>query len=1250
MHAPLAPSRAPCVDCVNVFLYIDHEERTAMDADGAGPQEASEDDDSDGDTSEPVDVDVDPADAPDVQPVDLGSADSDDEMPEPEPEPARTKADAVFFNDGSMQLGSLLWTETFESSGDGELIMFVTEVKTLDGCLGKGLQKELWLQACSRCQRRGVEKIFMIVRLSPDTLEARGMYSSYTFGIEGDPSKHPYTIDQVDYPEFYSSDHWVTCDFKQELRTSSETTAVRRSRSTYYPPEQVMLSTTVIKLSERLTRGEYVPRSDIFIHHAPSFQNSCGNPRCCRGPVCAGMWFEQEAHRDIVKHHSATDKLKLRHVQPIAGEVEFSYAFMPTQADATVADSAGATGADVAGAHVNGADANGADATDANGADATDANATDARPQRRVRRQAAATAPATATATATATAPTPTLELNSLKVAELKAILDTMGMTTNGKRHELVQRIETARRANAQTPEDGDAAEILLWDARLGRTETDGDGFWQENTDLPSPTDAPPPKWHGFTHLIDADGMLAVRHWRGNVVLPGSNSQHVMAIITADAFTAKNMPQNTTHATTSHLRWVAAGWRGTGHTTTWKAAGGEVIASTTDGDRACRHLLKTAMNQAEAVNLGMAFCGDNYNYSSNFIGPYLTDSKQREEKDPRSGEIRGSRVCFTSHLPPVLINLPRKDGEGVRELIPGFTGKRQGEGKKSRRKVYTLMSVESLWIDIEDRAIVNADCKLLVHHVLTGDGAFLLYGDQISINAALNDPDSNASKKEQQEVCEVVVLELGDTFAGVADKRCSDPGYLEDSQRCNTVDVEENRRLQHMTREPETASGLNSGRPRTNPGTAPAQATEEADRVQTEQAQEVRNDQVQAQPVQGSTKRKAPSRRGGATKRTAGAMPAEAAPVTKEVRRRAALSRDPIAPANEPKWANPHLRGVYNHETFFPKPIDANAPVTSRTLVRMMIVPPKFGERNLPGLWKDVQLNKERKGKCIMHGAMCSGVNNLQYATQAIIDAFENNTGNERDLVQRFYNEPLTEMGLGELALKINADAKPPKIYKQSLNGSAVTRLHEDGMLMRDLDLDSLPVGGVYTSKVLEITRKMLIRLDRRDALQELHRFAKMFKEWSLAMHHGYKMKPTDSDREQFVEHARRYVFLKAFYFGHLIWYDWQLYYTFPFLIYWFGALRFIDQEPIEGRQKMNAEMFKKSFRFANVRLILHLPLISGRIDLTVHSPCCIARWDAPPMSSGLRARKLSKSTKQIRRQRKRAKSNGSLITCWFKH
>ena len=63
----------------------------------------------------------------------------------------------------------------------------------------------------------------------------------------------------------------------------------------------------------------------------------------------------------------------------------------------------------------------------------------------------------------------------------------------------------------------------------------------------------------------------------------------------------------------------------------------------------------------------------------------------------------------------------------------------------------------------EERAVVCADTKLKIHHVLSGDGAFLLEGDGVGIGSALNDPDSNASKAEQLQVFQPVVVHKGST-------------------------------------------------------------------------------------------------------------------------------------------------------------------------------------------------------------------------------------------------------------------------------------------------------------------------------------------------------------------------------------------------------------------------------------------------------------------------------------------------------
>ena len=96
--------------------------------------------------------------------------------------------------------------------------------------------------------------------------------------------------------------------------------------------------------------------------------------------------------------------------------------------------------------------------------------------------------------------------------------------------------------------------------------------------------------------------------------------------------------------------------------------------------------------------------------------------------------------------------------------------------------------------------------------------------------------------------------------------------------------------------------------------------------------------------------------------------------------------------------------------------------------------------------------------------------------------------------------------------------------------------------------MDHLPVGCVYNSLLLDTIRKTLICLNRRDALQELHNQAKVHRRWGMAMTEGYKMQPTRAERKAFVEHIRWYYLLKSFHMGPVIWYDWQMYYAFPFL------------------------------------------------------------------------------------------------------
>ena len=363
------------------------------------------------------------------------------------------------------------------------------------------------------------------------------------------------------------------------------------------------------------------------------------------------------------------------------------------------------------------------------------------------------------------------------------------------------------------------------------------------------------------------------------------------------------------------------------------------------------------------------------------------------------------------------------------------------------------------------------------------------------------------------------------------------------------------------------------------------------------------------------------------------AAPTKAAP-TKAARKQAAASRDVTSPPNKPRWAHPKLRGWYDHGTFQSPVGDDQAvlqpdrPVEEDTWVRMLIIPPKFGERKLPGLWKDAELNRTRKGKCIMHGAMCTAKHNIPHAAKIIIKCFEEGIGNERDIVERDYNEALRKARLQELALKLNPETK--KCYEQSMNGSTVTRLIGDGRGLEDQDLESLPVGCVYHSDFLEIMRTTLINLDRRDALTELHQFAKAHRSWAIGLWAGYKLKPTREDRAIFTEHMRRYHTFKLLWLGHMIWYDWQFFYAFPWLFQHLGVLRAIDQEPIESRQKMNSEMLTRSFRMANVSRLSLSPVLSVLSPLP--SLLNLNRSDVCLTISRHRAKRLLSSFKRTRR------------------
>ena len=631
----------------------------------------------------------------------------------------------------------------------------------------------------------------------------------------------------------------------------------------------------------------------------------------------------------------------------------------------------------------------------------------------------------------------------------------------------------------------------------MGRQRFEGDGYWQEHYEDEGMLQTDLPAFAGFSHLIDADQMCCVQFCHGAVNLPGSNQSRVLAAISADAAVVRNTGKR--KLTTIQLRWLGFGWRGGEHVTYWHDKHGVLDPQkfTTDADRANRHQLHAVHSAAHAPNLGVAFSGDGNAFSSTFVAPYLRQSSAHEAAG-------GMRLSHVSHLPPLMIH--KWPTGGPERQIPemkkiGMIFQRTGKNTKTFLDVCRLSCGSNL--ALSSRARLVLDSLYQVQHILTGDGAFLNNSDQVSISSQLNDPDSNASKTMQNQGFEVCKIEEGEIPQQVLQDRDPNSYFIEQVQFCNPRSSVENLKMQAKTREPDWVYGaaVDKGKDEQLPPTIDADSEE--DGVDGEAGAAGATTAAQTATSSGSKRKataaslmrrsRAPAQRKSNPKATK--PPAKAK--KSQAQRDAESTKDVSAPENVHEYVDPDLRDVYDHETWHPRlPADLSVAVTTTTFIRVPVRPPEFGERNLPGLWGDGSKSRRRKGKCIMHGAMRTGVNNVTKMINLIVKVrhipppappshenrahphspippcalhhsypgshpphlstppysplpqdFEEGKGNNQEIIEESFNKPLEKFGI---ACKLNVEAKPPKCYQQSLNGSQTTKTYKDAALLEN--------------------------------------------------------------------------------------------------------------------------------------------------------------------------------------------------------
>jgi hypothetical protein len=241
--------------------------------------------------------------------------------------------------------------------------------------------------------------------------------------------------------------------------------------------------------------------------------------------------------------------------------------------------------------------------------------------------------------------------------------------------------------------------------------------------------------------------------------------------------------------------------------------------------------------------------------------------------------------------------------------------------------------------------------------------------------------------------------------------------------------------------------------------------------------------------------------------------------------------------------------------------------------VRLVRVPvlPKHADRVLVNaIWDTVKYGNmdDRLGLCILHCAMRSMESSLKWMLKTISDSYKEGKGGARAIVDEHLNDVVVEKLKLRRLVRLDEDGELVKI---DLSGEEV----------RDVipDLCKPHEGG--SSVLLDAVRTTREKLGLNTG--NMAGWEACLTHWALAMRAGYVLKATKADRQTFRENVRWYVLKKVtLHDESLCWYDWQLYSVLTKLFDAFGSLRLICQEGMDGQQKLNNDLQRRSNQGAN--------------------------------------------------------------------
>ena len=647
---------------------------------------------------------------------------------------------------------------------------------------------------------------------------------------------------------------------------------------------------------------------------------------------------------------------------------------------------------------------------------------------------------------------------------------------------------------------------------------------------------------------------MVVDALEADIVLPGANASKIGIKITVDAaFLRASRINDCRNLTTVIVQLLCLGVEGQD----W-------------GATAVRNMLKGAQSPKRAFKLRCWFGKDGTVELLEHFIPYI--------KQALALQAKGLTADLLQLLPPRLMG---RDAEGkvfVKHL-PIAATKRDGREKLRR--------------------VLARDAELKVSAKVATDAKTLFCAVGTHIQSGKHDPGTDATTVEQQQVLKLHVTGSNETLASIAEKlRPGDPYTLAEIILGNRhVD---NAKLALMTQWPEVKD--HGGEAATAAEQAAGRKLTKAEQLQLRRLWgDLASDGLTEDTPDHIPDWKHPKLKSAKWKPLSSFPTIDTGTIEDAVAAAAAAARAAAAPGADAD-ADADEAAAKKFEAL------VNRKLPKGTILRVSVTT-EWGERDLQETFTKVwgcnaegegghSMDFDMLGLCIMHGLMRTVESNIKLMVAPIQERFIEGGNGAADHVETLFNKEMQKLNL-RLRIKKKEPQKPEckECSDIGVNGD------EAEILLKDFrELHKFPSRSWRASKLLTAIYRTAEKLGLHAVTESLSDWAEVLGHYGEALTYAYKMKPTDADRSAFTEHARLYVLKKArLKPGKLCWYDWQLWSAFPKLFKQVGSLRLLSQEAMEGQQRLNNEIARRSNGWGNAGRIPDAIKALGSAALAVY-------------------------------------------------